>query len=132
MSFTNLFRMDYWFGQPFSAHGAIFWVFTILFLALILGGIISRIVCQYQKDKTSKLILRRFSTFGMTLGLFGIIWLFLRQEKVVFLAWRFWLALWLVVAVWWLARILEYIVKRVPQIKKEKEERKRREKYLNK
>ncbi len=132
MSFTNLFRIDYWFNQPFSAHGVTFWVFVFLFLALILGGIISRIICQYKKEKIDKFILRRFSTFGMTLGLFGIIWLFLRQEKVPFLAWRFWLLLWLVIAIWWLAKILEYIVRRVPQIRQEQKERKKRDKYLTK
>jgi len=130
MNFTNLFRMDYWFSQPFSAHGVIFWIFTVFFLALILGGIISRIICQYKKDKTDKVILKRFSNFGMTLGLLGIVWLFFRQEKVTFLAWRFWLVLWLVVAVWWLAKILEYIVRRVPQIKEEKQEKQKRNKYL--
>ena len=130
MSFTNLFRMDYWFGQPFSAHGVSFWIFAIFFLVLILGGIISRIICQYKKEKIDKVILKRFSTFGMTLGLFGIIWLFLRQEKVPFLAWRFWLMLWVIIAVWWLSKILEYIVRRVPQINQEKEERKKRDKYL--
>ena len=130
MSVTNLLRMDYWFSQPFSAHGGVFWFFVFFFLVLILGGIISRIICQYKKEKTDKVILKRFSTFGMSLGLLGIIWIFFRQEKVVFLAWRFWLILWSVLAVWWLAKIFDYIVRRVPQIKAEKEERHKRNKYL--
>jgi len=74
--------------------------------------------------------MKRTGNFGMTMGLLGLLWMFFRQESVAFLAWRFWLLLWVLMAVWWLARILEYIVKRIPQIKKEKEARHKMQKYL--
>ena len=130
MNFGNLFRMDYWFNQPFSAQGATFWIFVIFFLILILGGIVLRIICSYSKEKTDKKIMHRFSSFGMTMGFFGIVWLFFRQERATFLAWRFWLLLWSFISIWWLAKILEYIVKRVPEIKKAKEEINIKNRYI--
>ena len=130
MNIKNLFKMDYWFSQPFSAHGLTFWLFVISFLTLILGGIILYILVSKKKDKTDKIVCKRLGNLGMTMGLLGLIWMFIRQEQVPFLAWRFWLLLWVLLAVWWLARILEYTIRRVPQIKKEKAEKYRMQKYL--
>ena len=130
MNLINLVKTEYWFSQPFSAHGSTFWIFVILFLALILTGIVMRLMVSSRQEKTTKIIFRRFSSFCMTMGLWGIAWLFFRQERVVFLAWRFWLMLWLIVTVWWLARILEYIVKRVPKIKEDQKMRRQKDKYM--
>ena len=130
MNFSNLFKMDYWFSQPYSAYGFTFWAFVIFFLVLILLGIVLYILLSSKKDRTGRLVMKRTGNFGMTMGLLGLLWMFFRQESVVFLAWRFWLLLWVLMAVWWLARILEYIVKRIPQIKKEKEARHKMQKYL--
>lgn len=130
MNITNLFHLDYWFTQPFAAHGSTLWILVGGFLLLIIVGLILRILVQSSQDKINKIILRRFSVFSMLMGLWGMAWMFFRQEKIPFLAWRFWLLLWLLVTVYWLSRILEYVVKRVPVIRQERQARERKEKYL--
>jgi len=130
MNFKNLFYLDYWLSQPAVAKGTALWLLVGGFLLLIAVGLILRILVAYRQDKLDKIMLRRFGAFGMTMGLLGMMWMFFRQERIPFLAWRFWLLLWLLVAVWWLIRILEYIIKRVPVIRKEKISKEDKEKYL--
>ncbi len=106
------------------------WVWVLFFLSLVLAGLVLRIWRQYKSDKETKEVLRRFSNVGLSMGILGLFWMFLRQERVPFLAWRFWLWFWLLIFVWWLSDVVRYIVTRLPQIKKEKAEREQREKYL--
>ncbi|PIT87924.1 MAG: hypothetical protein COU31_00365 [Candidatus Magasanikbacteria bacterium CG10_big_fil_rev_8_21_14_0_10_40_10] len=130
MNFSNLYHIDYWFGQPGAADGQALYFFMLVFLLLIAGGIGIRIAVFYLADRIRQIIFRKFGAYGMTMGVLGIIWLFVRQQNVPFLSMRFWLLCWLLLAVWWLIKILEYIVLRVPAIKKEKAERERVQKYL--
>jgi len=62
----------------------------------------------------------------------GLVWMFFRQERVMFLSLRFWLLLWVGVFVWWVLSIVKYVTKRVPEIKTEEERLARIEKYLPK
>jgi len=132
MSIKNLFYSSYWFDQPFPASGTVFFVLVGCFLLLLISGIVLRIISQRKKEKVDRLVFKRFSNFSMIMGLWGLVWMFFRQEKIIFLAWRFWMMLWLAVAIWWFARILDYVVRRVPIIKQEKAEKMEREKYLSK
>ena len=126
----NLFMVEYWLRQPAIASGFVLWIFFGLFLLLIAGSIVLKIFSQYQDNKINKVITRRFSGFGAVMGLWGFVWLFLRQENVVFFGWRLWFLLWILTSLWWLANILRYIIKRVPEIKTEKIKIERLAKYL--
>lgn len=130
MNLKNLLDWSYWFYQPFTARGGVMWFFVILFLALVLFGLTSKITRLYSQDKWYKEILRRIGNAGITMGLLGLLWLFFRQERVTFLAWRFWLLLWFVVSVIWLVKIVVYLVKRVPVIRQEAIKRSELNKYL--
>jgi hypothetical protein len=132
MNLKNLFHVDYWFGQPFTAQGASLWLLTGFFLLLIVVGLVCKIVSLYQDVTFKKVILRRCSNLGFAVGFLGIVWMFFRQESIVFLSWRFWLLLIGVIFVWRVWSIVQYIVKRVPDIKSEDERRARIEKYLPK
>ena len=130
MSFAHLFTMSYWFSQPFTAYGLVKWFWVLSFLFLILFGIVARIVRNSQNDKTLRELWRRVSNLGFTTGLLGLLWLFFRQERIPFFAWRFWLLIWLVLFVWWLCNLLIYSVKRLPVIREEKKYREEISKYL--
>lgn len=130
MNLKNLVDWSYWFYQPFTAKGGVMWFFMISFLALVLFGLTAKIVRLYGQDKWYKEVLRRSGNAGITMGLLGIIWFFFRQERVAFLAWRFWLLLWVAGAVYWLVKIIMYIIKRVPVIKQEQTKRDEINKYL--
>ncbi len=130
MNFKNLFKADYWFSQPHTAYDWAFWPVVLVFGGLILSGIVLYVIRSSKTEKTDQVVFGRFGNFGITMGLIGLLWLFFRQERVAFLAWRFWLLLWLLLAAWWIGKILEYIVKRLPIIKKERLEKERIRKYL--
>lgn len=108
------------------------WVWLGGFLAIVLIGLVLRIWRQFSLDKELKEAMRRFGNIGLTMGTIGLIWMWLRQERVPFLAWRFWLLFWLLILVWWLADTVRYTIKRIPEIKRAKAERLAREKYLPK
>lgn len=130
MSFFNLFYFSYWFSQPLTARGAVMWAWVGGFLAIVLFGLVMQILRLYQKQKWSKEISRRFGNWGVNMGLWGLLWMFFRQERIAFLAWRFWVIIWLVVTAIWLYRLLYYVIKRVPKIKEEEAVKELKNKYL--
>ncbi|MBU0546347.1 hypothetical protein KKA13_03785 [Patescibacteria group bacterium] len=132
MSVLNLFYWSYWFNQPYIARGWVMWVWVGGFLGLVLTGIIMRMMSQIKEDNLIKEVFRRFSNLGVVMGVCGLVWLFLRQQRVPFLAWRFWLLFWLIILIWWLVKVLRYSIKRIPEIKREQTERMAKEKYLPK
>lgn len=132
MNITNLFQLDYWFSQPFTARGSALWLLVGGFLLFIVLGLVFKIISQYQQNKFNKLVLKRFGSLGITMGFFGLVWMFFRQERIAFLAWRFWLLLWVVVILIWVYRLARYALKRIPEIKAEEERRVNVEKYLPK
>lgn len=132
MNITNLIKLDYWFSQPFTARGLTLWLLVGVFLLLIVKGLVLKIVSQYKDDKFKKLFFKRFGSFDITMGFFGLMWMFFRQERVAFLAWRFWMLLWSIVAIIWIYRLARYVIKRIPEIKAEEEKRVSIEKYLPK
>jgi|GEM_PF-373183 len=132
MNIRNLVHLDYWFGQPFTAQGISLWLLLGGFLVCIVVGLVAIIVSQYQQEKFKKIILKRFGSVGVSMGFVGMIWMFFRQEGIVFLSWRFWMLLWVVVSGWRLWKIRVYMSQRIPDMKAEEENRARIEKYLPK
>ena len=132
MSLFNLFKLDYWFHQPYIAYGGVKWFWVALFLVLVLAGLVLRMIYNNKKGTLAAQVYRRFSNFGFTYGLLGLLWLWFRQENVPFLAWRFWLLILAVTAVWWLAKLLNYCCRRLPKIKEEQAAQILRNKYLPK
>ncbi|KKR35393.1 MAG: hypothetical protein UT67_C0002G0017 [Candidatus Magasanikbacteria bacterium GW2011_GWA2_40_10] len=132
MSLQNLLKLDYWFSQPFTARGLTLWLLVGGFLLLIVAGLIYKILSQYQKEKSQRLVLKKCGSLGITMGFIGLVWMFFRQERVAFLAWRFWLLLWFVLTSIWVFRLVRYSFKRIPEIKAEEIKRANLEKYLPK
>ncbi|MSU75189.1 MAG: hypothetical protein EXS55_01600 [Candidatus Magasanikbacteria bacterium] len=130
MSIKNLFYSSYWFNQPFILRGWEFNVWLMGFLLFTTAGIAVLLYRHYWANSFLKKVLGRLGSCFTTLGLLGLFWLALRQERVVFLGWRFWLLAWLILAAIWLLKIIRYGVYRVPQIKQEHQMRMNREKYL--
>jgi len=132
MSVQNLFYFGYWFSQPFIARGLALWLLVGGFLLFIVAGLIFKLLSQYQQNKFKRLVMKRAGTFGITMGFLGLMWMFFRQERAAFLAWRFWLLLWAAAAAIWAYRLARYAIKRIPEIKAEEDRRVNMEKYLPK
>jgi len=130
MSFRNLFDYYYWTSQPYIARGYTLWVYVGGFLFLIVAGMVCKIIVQSTQNKFTKNVLRRFGALGTVMGFVGLLWMFFRQERAIFLAWRFWLIAWVAVFLWWTVKILVYTFRRAPELKAEEDKRRRIEKYL--
>lgn len=132
MSIRNFFYSDYWFSQPFTARGLTMWLLVGFFLLLFVGGLVAKILAQFQERKSKKIIFSRMGSLGITMGLLSLVWMFFRQERAAFLAWRFWMFLWVVGLAIWVYHLAKYALKRIPEIQAEEEKRATMEKYLPK
>lgn len=134
MQIQNILKGSYWFYQPFIAVGAVKWFWIVSFLVMILFGLVAKIV-RVANDKLSggtKEVLRRAGNLLIIMGCLGWLWMFFRQQQVAFLAWRFWLALWVILFVWQAVKIIYYATKRLPLISDEQAKRDLQAKYLPK
>ena len=129
MNLMNLFSMSYWFSQPDPAVGLVKWFWVLGFLALVLVGLVLRILLV-KKDKITKQVFARISNIGFMTGMSGMIWMFFRQESVFFLAWRFWIVLIILIFIILILRVLKYLFTRVPEIKIENQKRHEKQKYM--
>ncbi len=132
MNITNILDWSYWFHQPFIARGSTMWIWVIIFLVAIFSGLILKFIQQQLSEKYQKKIVNSFSNVGLTSGLLGLLWLFFRQERVPFLAWRFWLLFFVAYALYVIVKNLKFIITRLPKIRAEHAERAQKEKYLPK
>jgi len=130
MSFLNLLKLDYWFHQPYIAHGWTLRFWVIFFLFLILAGIFLKLWQTRREENSIKAVLNRWANSGLAGGLLGLLWMFFRQERVAFLAWRFWLPLIILIPVWTTVRNLYFLLRRYPKIKNALQEKAIKEKYL--
>ncbi|MCX6781962.1 MAG: hypothetical protein NTW66_02495 [Candidatus Magasanikbacteria bacterium] len=132
MNIMNILGWSYWFQQPYIARGTTMWIWVIIFLAAIFGGLILKFVQQQLSEKYKKKMANSFSNVGLTSGLLGLLWLFLRQEQVPFLAWRFWLLFLVAYALYVVIKNLKFIITRLPEIRAEHADKALKEKYLPK
>jgi hypothetical protein len=130
MNITNIFEWSYWFYQPFIARGNTVWIWVSIFLFCVLAGLICKFIAQKAEVKYKKRIINSFANVGLSAGLFGLLWLFFRQERVPFLAWRFWLLIIVGGALFVVIKNLKFIIKRLPAIRAEQAEKAVKEKYL--
>ena len=75
MSILNLFNLDYWFNQPFTARGLALWLLIGGFLFFIVAGLVFKISSQYQSGKSYRLVLKRAGSLGITMGFLGLVWM---------------------------------------------------------
>jgi hypothetical protein len=134
MQIQNILKTSYWFYQPYIAIGGVKWFWIVGFLALVLAGLVGKIVRIYCKkiDQGTQEVLRRAGNLLITTGLLGLLWMFFRQQQVAFLAWRFWLVLWVGLFVWWGYKVAFYAIKRLPMISSEQAKKNLMDKYMPK
>ncbi len=130
MSLKNLFYFSYWFKVPVIATGFVFWMMLAVMLGLIVLGIAVVVARNVFEKKSLGNFSRKISSFGVSMGLTGLVLFFFRQQSAPVLGWRIWFLIWGAAFVIWVAMILRYFFKRVPQIKAENAERRQKEKYL--
>lgn len=130
MSIKNLFYWSYWFQQPMVLKNAAMGMWLVFFLVLVAAGLVALFMRAGSNEQAFKNFLNRVAGLGLTMGIFGLVWLFFRQEHIPFLAWRVWLGIWVMVFVVWVIPLLKYFVKRLPAVRAENAARMEKERYM--
>ena len=130
----SLLSWSYWFSLQVSELMPV--VKTALlaaFAALFVFGIA---VGQIAKKKSGSMFWaeggKRLSSFGVWMGVFGLLLIFFTHELVYFFGARFWFLVWLAIAVLWLISIIRYLLAVVPKQSAAFAEKARIDKWLPK
>jgi len=126
MSLLHLFKISYYFDPNLSFDFKGFWVVVILLAVLLVVSIWW--AQKIARNKNLSGHLREFwqgwISLGYTLSIFGLIYLFIRFENLMYVNWRLWPAL-LILYVIGRSLYLIYVYKKVlPKRAAEKESRK--------
>ena len=130
MRLSNLLYSTYWFSQPDPADGQteIWWLVVLIgFLAV---GAVALTLRRRLTDHVAALFARRLGNCLATLGIVGLLFFLLRQERVAFLGWRVWFLLWAAAGGVWAGRLAYFWFKRAQAIRAEEKERAAREEFL--
>lgn len=125
--FHQLINPSYLFDTNPPYQWDFLWRAIGIYGALIIVAIMIKIFLRspdYEKIKNS------LFTLGLTCGLIGLLLVFFRFEGISFLSARFWHLILLLVFLIWLAIIIFYSIKKLPEEIKERKEKEWREKFL--
>ncbi len=125
---TNLLTWRFWFTlRPEAltplAQQCFIWLLVIFAVIAVLIAIIKRRGGVYRG------LFNRLYGFFLSNAVIGLIILFFNYELVPFFSARFWLGLWALVMILWLALILKKL-KTIPLQKKQKEQEQELKKYI--
>ncbi|HOY56045.1 MAG TPA: hypothetical protein PLH37_01290 [bacterium] len=129
---SNLLTFSYWFNlHPEPFLGVVLKILYVFFGMLLLTGIVLRVLARKNNQnvpvkKTYEKLYYLFST----LAVIGLILMFFRQQRVLFLGAPFWFLIWLLVFLVWLFFVLRYILIKVPKLQQEIALKKELKKYL--
>lgn len=130
MSARNFFYATYWFSDPHIASPAVFRIWVVGLVALVVVGVILLVLRAQSAEKLYRSLLQRWSALSFTVGVVGLVLFFFRQQSAFILSWRIWfLALGLSVLPWFV-RLAWYTLKRYPHVKAENAARELKKKYL--
>jgi len=130
----NLLKLSYWFSPvPGPFLDSSLKVVYAFFGLLVIFGLIAWLFAG--KNKDNRLIYKFWQKVQMaclTIGIVGLLLIFFRQQRITVLGMPFLLALNILGGLVWMYFIVRYIIKKVPEKKKEIEMQKEKEKYLPK
>lgn len=125
---NNLLTLKFWFNlrptqlMPFAKYALIALIAILILLAIITA-------IKKTKGSIYKKTLRRLYNFGSVNAIIGLLLLFFDYEQAPFFSSRFWLGLWFIGMVIWIAYILKGL-KSIPLRKEELEKQAQFKKYL--
>ena len=129
---NSLFTLSFWFQRippeltPFFEKG-----FFGLFVLLLIGGAVVRIIANHkQREQYVEAIFGRIGNMILTMGILGLLWFFFTYEQIPLLGARFWFLIWLASLLAWVAWILIFAYRKVPELRQADHDRKERMKYF--
>ncbi len=106
----------------------------LIFFVVMLGiGIVLLLLKKFKKlEKYQEKAIKKYSSWLIWMSACGLLLTWFKYERVQILAARFWLVVWLMVTIGWLAKIYLYQNKYLAQAKRQSENRQMLKKYLPK
>ncbi len=118
MSITNLFVFHYWFSTPQVITSSGLTVLLTVFGLMLLAGIALKSASAKGKlEKFMAKVIARWGSLALTMGGLGMLYVFVRYERVPWFSNRFWLLIWLIGGAFWAYRIIQYHRKKVPELR---------------
>jgi len=136
MDVKQLFELSYWL----TPHPGPLDMKTVIFFLILFGsGIAGKIGLKiYQKKnkitftKPEKKLFAKIESLCLTMGSFGLVWLFFAYENIIFLSGRYFFVLWCISVGIWAYLIWHYYETNMQPAIKALKEREELEKYLPK
>lgn len=132
MNLTKLFDWHY-LTAPY-ASSSFSWPMRIVLLILFLGSIILALQATLKIKNISgpKITWKKLQLWGFSTGLVGLLLMFFREVRAVYLGSRLWLLLWIIIILVWLGFILYYWKIKLPLKIQNQKEKSEFEKWLPK
>lgn len=133
MDITKLFEWSYLFSA--YAPAGFSWTIRITLGVLFVGAIVLAVMAMKKTKNTAgpqKVVWKKLLVWGWTTGLIGLLLVFFREVRALYLGARLWLLLLLLIAFVWLILILLYRVKVLPRQEKIRQQAEEFNKWLPK
>ncbi len=128
ISFFRLSHLFYLRPQPMVWRGVI--ILIVINCLLIVLGLVAFFAAPKIKDGLKVKGLRKIVHMGLTMGILGLVYIFFAWQGVAFLAARFWILIWAITILVWLAFIAKYMIKEVPKLRARIEDKRKFDKYI--
>ena len=125
MNLEKLFDLAYMFNR-FPPAG-FSWPIRIALLLIFVGSIILALYAQKKINEKglSKKLWQKIQVWGWTNGLVGLLFVFFREVKTIYLGSRGWLLIFIIIMLIWLAFIIKFAKTKIPN--KEAQDKKKQE-----
>lgn len=120
----------FWFSQPASNLNKFDNLFSYIFLALAVLGLVLWAGRFFSKHPVIKKLIGRFAVWSFSFGIIGLLWFAFRYENTPIFGKRFWVGLVFLVGMVWLGFILKYFLLRFFKDKKEHDDFQVKSKYM--
>ncbi|MDO8669626.1 MAG: hypothetical protein Q7K65_05010 [Candidatus Buchananbacteria bacterium] len=131
--FSRFFNSSRFFDfQPAISLDTVYFLLELFGVLLILAAVVKAIQKFSQRDSFYKTLLQKYFIMLTTMSVIGFFLTWFRYERAYLLSARFWLLVWLIGTVVWLAFILKYQIKVMPQAREKLQKTREFNKYLPK
>lgn len=129
LDFRRFIELKYILSPTPGYNFKFFLPLIITFGLLIIVGAVGSYILK-KREKFLKPIANRLLKFGLSIGLTGLLLIFLRYENLPFLSMRIWLMLLAIVAIVWSILLIVFIISYLPRAKSNLAKQKVFQKYL--
>jgi hypothetical protein len=125
------FKPSHFFSlRPEPLHSRAIIILVIIFGLVILISVVSKLITIKTKDALKAKGYKKLYHLCLTMGIIGLVYLFFAWQGAALLAARFWLAIWALTLIIWLIFIWKYLIKEVPNKRKEIDQKRQFQKYI--